>query len=435
MDPVKKTLLNHTCLPRPEQHNHGSYSFELNIHGSDEYQKLSYPVKYGQFSRIKTPEAIFEFNRNHEIRHAQSHHPQWRHPQEWLKRTPGNDWVYYSTGGYAGVFEAIGEYYLPNLTYPTNSLLGGKPFEEPAVSDFVTGWYNILEQVAAMDLVPSVSRFLENVLFNTPARLQKKADQLFNILGSRVSVMPPDARHVDYNIIPLHISDGCLYKCRFCKVKNKNRFQAHSKSRLRQNIGQLKSLYARDIANYNAIFLGEHDALNAPGDLILYAAQKAFDEFEFQASFMKHSFLFLFGSVDSFMAKDSSFFQELNRLPYITYINIGLESCDPDTLKKLGKPITDSDVKAAFKKIQTINRQFPNIEITCNFVMDHALSRAHYDSLFELIRNWTDRPRPKGTVYLSPLAFGQPSRQVLYDFYRLKTQSRFPTFLYIIQRL
>ncbi len=376
-----------------------------------------------------------EFNLNHGIRHAQMKGDAWSHPQEWLKRTAGNDWVYYSTGGYAGVVEAIGEYYLPNLPYPTNSLIGGKPLKEPSVHYLLTHWHDLLNRQCPDDLPEPYAGLLKKIVRNTPARLQEKAEQLFDILGGRVSVMPPDARHVDYNIIPLPISNGCLYKCRFCKVKNKHPFHVHAKPLIQKTISRLKVFYNNDITNYNALFLGDHDALNAPSDVILKTARTAYHAFDFHSSYMQNAFLFMFGSVESLLSKTDDFFEELNRQPYLSYINIGLESYDPKTLCVLGKPITAKDVGQAFDKIQALNRQFSNIELTCNFVIDDRLPPSHFDALLELIRKRPGRTVPKGTVYLSPLAFGQPSRQVLYDFYRLKAKSRFPTFLYIIQRL
>ncbi len=247
--------------------------------------------------------------------------------------------------------------------------------------------------------------------------------------------MPPDARHVDYNIIPVNISDGCLYKCRFCKVKNKKIFSTRSEQNICLQIKRLKQLYDKDIINFNALFLGEHDALNAPCQLILKTARQAWEAFEFQASYMKKNYLFMFGSADSFLNKDMSFFDSLNDLPFQTFINIGLESYDQETLNLLGKPLTVEKVRQAFEKIQIINDTNSHIEVSCNFVMDETLSDPHYTALMALIRESVNRTKPKGCIYLSPLKFGSPSRQVLYDFYKLKSLSRFPTFLYIIQRL
>ena len=279
------------------------------------------------------------------------------------------------------------------------------------------------------------SQWIRAIKQQTPEGLEKKAQKLFDISGSRVTVIPPDARHVDYNIIPISISDGCLYKCRFCKVKNKKKFFVRSEQDIKLQITHLKQLFNKDLINFNALFLGEHDALNTPCELILKTVQHAYDAFEFQASYMKKNYLFMFGSVDSFLNADKAFFKTLNRLDFITFINIGLESYDQATLNLLGKPLTPEKVGLAFEKMQIINDTTPNIEITCNFVMDESLPDSHYTALMSLIRQSVNRPKPKGCIYISPLKFGSPSRQVLYDFYKLKSQSRFPTFLYLIQRL
>ncbi|WP_457552858.1 radical SAM protein [Desulfobacula sp.] len=410
-------------------------SIELNSCGTNEYTKVSFPVKYGIFSRLETGDYIFEFNLNHEIRHAKSKKRSWLHPSEWLKRTMGNDWVYYSTGGYSGVFEAIGEYYLPNLTYPTNSLLGGKPFKENEIDIIVRTWHQIISQLSVTDMPDQFARWVQSIRQQTPEVLQKKAQKLFDISGGRVTVIPPDARHVDYNIIPLTISDGCLYKCQFCKVKNKKKFSVRSEQDIDGQITQLTQLLNKDLINFNALFLGEHDALNTPCELILKTVQNAYDAFKFHTSIMKKSYLFMFGSVDSFLAADPFLFKTLNRLPFQTFINIGLESYDQATLDLIGKPLTKKQVGHAFEKVQAINDTFPNIEITCNFIMDESLPDSHYKALMSLIRESVNQTRPKGCIYLSPLKFGKPSRQVLYEFYKLKSLSRFPTFLYVIQRL
>ncbi len=452
----------------------------LNKKGVNEYTKISFPLKYGIYSEIETKDAILQFNLNHEIIRAKGKDKKWIQPSEWLKRSMGNDWIYYSTGGYAGVFEAIGEYYLPNLQYPTNSLIGGKPFKEPSVERVVSSWQDIIKQSmlsvknslksiknslnsiknssntmksssnsmksssnsmkssseAAQDS-PDVAliSFLEQALHNTPKILQQKAEKLFETTGGRITVMPPDARHVDYDIIPLAISEGCLYKCRFCRVKTDKPFAVKSKHEIQENLKTLKEIYGRDIVNYNAVFLGDHDALNAGEETIISAAEASHSFFNFKDSFMKGSTLLLFGSVDSLMNASKKFFERLNRLPCYTYINIGLESADQKTLDILGKPITSKQVEDAFMYIQHLNKSYSRIEITSNFIMDENLPCGHYPAFLNLVREKINRPKIKGAVYLSPLSINKPSREVLFEFNRLKTLSRVPAFLYIIQRL
>jgi hypothetical protein len=412
-------------------------SIFLNIRGNNEYAKVSYPVKYGIFSRLETREMILEFNLNHEIKHARSKTRHWLHPSEWLKRTVGNDWIYYSSGGYSGVVEAIGEYYLPNFMYATNSLLGGKPFEFPVIADLCSSWQDLMAGIpgALPDMPAPIANWLEKAKSIHGPDLEKKAEHLFDISGARATVLPPDARHSDYNLIPLTIADGCLYKCRFCKVKNKKPFTERSRSDIRQQLRELKLLYGPDLINYNALFLGEHDALNASKDLILSAAQQAYDTLGFEHSFMKQPRMFLFGSVDSLLNADQTLFEALNALSFDTYINIGLESYDPATLERIGKPVTAEKVGRAFDRMSEINQAFAHIEMTGNFIMDDDLPSTHIPAMLSLVRDRFSRPVPKGSIYLSPLQFGKPSREVLYDFYRLKTASRLPMFLYIIQRL
>jgi hypothetical protein len=53
-----------------------SYQFDdliitLDKEGSREFSKVSFPIRYGRFSEIKTPDFIFQFNPNGEIKYIQ----------------------------------------------------------------------------------------------------------------------------------------------------------------------------------------------------------------------------------------------------------------------------------------------------------------------------------------------------------------------------
>ncbi len=409
----------------------------LNRKGEDRYTKISFPVMHGIYSEIETKDHVFRFNLNHEITRGKGKTREWLNPSEWMKRTVGNDWVYYSTGGYTGVKEAIGEYYLPNLPYTTNSLLGGNPFNEKPVHQIRHHWHEMLAETAQKLTDPprEIRQFLDAVLANTPEILEDKAKKLFKISGGRVSVLPPDARHVDYNVIPVNISRGCLYNCRFCRVKSGSRFSVLSENAVHQQITHLKDLFGKDLVNYNSIFLGEHDALNAPSESILSASRTAWKALGLNDSYMKGCNLFLFGSADSLLNKTESEFEALSRPGFHTYINIGLESADPATLEKIGKPLSKEKVVRAYRFAERINALYPSIEITFNFVMDDELPKTHYSSVFDLIKAHGGPNRSKGTVYFSPLRFGRPSKEELYKFNRIKASLPSPAFLYIIQRL
>ena len=405
--------------------------------GARQYTKMSYPVHCGRYSELTTRDWILHFNLNNEVVRAKGRGRDWPHPNEWLKRTVGNDWIYYSSGGYTGVFEATGEYYLPNLPYTTNGLLGGDPYADEIVGRLTRDWPLIIDNLlATVSGLPGESRaFLLKAAANSPQVLADKANQLFAISGHRATVLPPDARHVDYNVIPLTIATGCLYKCRFCEVKNKRPFAPVPQESVSAQITKLAELYDRDLVNYNALFLAEHDGLQAGQAPILAALDEAYRRFGFAGSYLKGCSAFLFGSVTSLLNAPDSFFSELERRPYNVYINIGLESADQATLDLLGKPVTEALVKETFNRIQAINDRFSKTEITANFVLDDELPEAHLTSFLALVRDGLDRVKPKGCVYLSPLRFGQPSRAKTFGFNRLKVLSRVPTFLYIIQRL
>lgn len=405
--------------------------------GGSQYRKLSYPLPCGVFTELACAEAVLHFNGNGEILRAKGRGSDWHHPNEWLKRTAGNDWVYYSSGGYTGVFEAIGEYYLPNFTYPTNSLLGGNPLADKAVHSLIHGWYELVERFAGKysSLSPAHGAFFTQALANTPQQLAARAEQLHRLIGERVSVLPPDARHVDYQLIPLTLSRGCLHKCRFCKVKNIRPFTVLSLEEIRAQVIGLRQWYGRDLGNYNALFLGEHDALQAGEAAILFGVEEAHSGLRFAESRIEGHRTFLFGSAVSLLAAPESLFATLNTLPGRYYINIGLESADQATLELLGKPISEKIVRQAFQRMLEINKRYEHIEITANFIMEEGLPPGHLPSVLTLIRDGLTHTLPKGSIYFSPLTFGQPSRARLFEFNRLKVLSRLPTFLYIIQRL
>jgi hypothetical protein len=405
--------------------------------GSSQYRKLSYPLHCGVFTELACEETVLHFNGNGEILRAKGRGSDWHHPNEWLKRTVGNDWVYYSSGGYTGVFEAIGEYYLPNFTYPTNSLLGGNPFTDKAVDSLIHGWYDVVERFAAKYFCLSSAHdaFFTRALANTPQHLAVRAEQLHRLIGGRVSVLPPDARHVDYQLIPLPLSRGCLHKCRFCKVKNVRPFTVLSREEIRAQIIGLRQWYGHDLVNYNALFLGEHDALQSGEAALLSGLEEAFSGLRFAESRIDCHCTFLFGSAVSLLAASESLFATLNTLPGRYYINIGLESADLATLEQLGKPISTDIVRQAFQRMLEINKRYERIEITANFIMEEGLPPGHLPSILTLIRDGLTHTLPKGSIYFSPLTFGRPSRARLFEFNRLKVLSRLPTFLYIIQRL
>ena len=414
----------------------------LNCEGSKNYTKTSYPVRYGRYSVMECGDYRYHFNLNGEVKHIVGTGPDWPHPAEWLKRTPGNDWLYYSTGNYySGVVDVFGEYYFPYPAYPTNCLFKENPFARQSVktalkevektAPYALGLYredNISEHQELGD-------FLSLVGSNSLDHMRKRADQLHRILKAKVTVLPPDCRHVDYDVIPVMISEGCLYNCSFCEVKSGIGLSCRSRDEITGQLMALREFYGADLRNYNSIYLGQHDALAAKPDDIIFAAQQAYEILAIGQSYMQGPKLFLFGSAESFLRMEKYFWDNLDRLPFYTYVNLGLESFDDATLEFLKKPVSSHDMLKAFSRMLEINKSYEHIEVTANFLLGGELPLSHIPLLFKQIGDSLGKHRGKGCIYISPLKGSTNSKEILNRFREIKQESRMDTFLYLIQRL
>jgi Radical SAM superfamily len=408
--------------------------------GPGSIQKDTFPLRYGTYSEIKTSEYEFRFNLNGEIKFIRGLNLNWPHPAEQLKRTDGNDWVYYTVGdrsGEHGIISWLGEYYMPCLPYPSNSIWEVNYLSNPGIMNAFAAWSQLFGSLygrRSERLHAKARGLISLILDNHDGILHERSKRLNEIIGGRLSVLPPDTRHVDYEIIPLTIADGCLYHCKFCCVKSAHRLQPRTGNDIIEQIRELKLFYGRNLENYNALFLGNHDGLAAGDELIFMAASKAYKNFEFEAR-TKSPFLFLFGSVDSLLMSKNQLFEKLNHLPYHTYINIGLESVDESTLKMIGKPLVESKVREAFNSMIDINAAYKNIEVTANFVIGEGLPAEHYHSLKALLRDEAVISGGKGSIYLSPLKDSPKKRELLPLVNEIKEQSKMPVYIYVIQRL
>lgn len=326
------------------------------------------------------------------------------------------------------------------VQYSSNSIIVNSPFDNESVRSALKSYDTLYEIIKGLNpaLFDDATRnFLEKVKTWSPENLDRRRSELREILDDRITVLPPDARHVDYDVIPLVIADGCLYKCGFCGLKSPKNFSLRSEENIQDQVLRLKNFYGEDIKNYNSLFLAQHDALNAGIDLIEQTATYAFDMFDLENSYIKGSNLFLFGSTGSMFKADDDLFKRLNRLPFKTCINIGLESADEETLRSIKKDITASDVEGCFARITALNRKFENIELTANFLYGENFPENHYPSIFRLADKYIDKNQWKGTVYFSPILGSDKNemRGTKRKFYDIKRRLRVPCFLYLIQRL
>ena len=135
--------------------------------------------------------------------------------------------------------------------------------------------------------------------------------------------------------------------------------------------------------------------------------------------------------------KTDDLFDSLERLPFSTFINIGLESADPQTLVEIRKSITAKMVEEAFSRMLDINRRYDKIEISANFLFGDHLPERHLTSFMALMEKLLKHPYGKGAIYFSPLVEGgtEENRGLVRKFYKVKTLSHLATYIYLIQRL
>ena len=241
----------------PKQHN---FSISVEKQSPAKITKASFPLRYGTYSEIRTSDHEFRFNLNGEIKFIRGLNMNWPHPAEQLKRTDGNDWVYYSVGDQSsedGVISWMGEYYLPCLPYPSNPVWEVDYLSNPSIMNAFAAWsqlYADLYGTKRNTLHPKAEDLIQLILSNDDRVLHDRSQQLCAIIDQSVSVLPPDTRHVDYEILPLMIADGCLYHCDFCCVKTEQHFRVRSKSQIMDQIHQLIEYYGRNLKNYGTMY-------------------------------------------------------------------------------------------------------------------------------------------------------------------------------------
>lgn len=414
----------------------GQILVQLNKQGELRHQKVSYPPLVGNYHQVITPDHCFYYDLNGDIKYIRGRKRDWPHPSEWLKRTRCNRWVYYFSGRYTeDLKDCLGEYYLPCLQTPSNSLWKVGPFAWEPVRWALSTWQEVpamLEAMTERDAPSWLAEFALRLRERDETWLQDRAMKLIHVLGDEIRVLPPDTRHVDYEVLPLLVQRGCLYRCSFCRVKSGNFFRTRSEAELEQQWQGVLNVVDRDLINCNAAFLGQEDALQAGEDLIVFAARRVLQSLE--PSPLQGRYLFLFASVHSLLSASEDLWRSLRKLPCKTYINVGLESAHQGTLDYLGKPEKAERVREAFSRMLQINRDWEKVEISVNFISDPHLPSGHWDEMRDLLSRLPSGLQNKGAVYLSPM--GDCSKREHMRFFQpLKRKSRLPLYFYLIQPL
>jgi hypothetical protein len=408
--------------------------------GRSDWGKYTFPVFYGLPVIVRWRRHEFHFNLLGQVRRIMSRARYWPNAQETLKRTIANDWIFMSTFGYESSFSLMKSHYVPMTSYhdPALFLKEERPLDSPYVAQALETFDELVAhagELARNGAPPRAAAFLEKVSGFGRSALDAQRRRLHAINGGHLTVLPPDTIDVEYEIIPLQISDGCTGGCAFCKFNDGIGFRVRSPENIKTQVSELKSFFGEDLINYNAVVLGQNDALAAGAHAIDFAARLAYEELRVADSYHDGSFLYMFGGAHTLLDADDELFEAMDNLPFGNiFINVGLESPHEDTLQLLGKPQSAADVRRAFEKIRHANRDFNKLNISCNFVVGDDLPRAHVDAVRDLLSS-ADTRMTKGCAYISPLENAASPRLTRNDFTSIKLAAKMPVFLYLVQRL
>ena len=406
--------------------------------GRDDWGKFSFPVWYGIPVKINWREYRYDFNLRGGLKKVSGTTRVWPDPREVLKRTDGNGLIYYGTHGYESSYDLLKSYYVPFNGLYDSDLFEERPLEGGPVRRALENFEKLTVETGRAAAATACGRpreFLMKVAARGRKRLAEEAGALHRIMGVDLPVLPPDTIDVDYEVIPLILSEGCTYNCRFCLFKSTGGFRVRSLQNIAAQVRSLKDFYGPDLINYNSLMLGQNNALAAGEALLLGAAEMAYEGLNLSASYHRgRPNLFLFGSVDSFLEMENSLLDRLEKLPYRTSINVGMESFDQETLDRLGKPLRAERVREAFRKMVAVNRSRSNIGVSCNLVLGGDLPSRHLDAIQSVLAAEATA-RDRGDVYLSPLIGQSKRRGILKAFREMKRASPLPVFIYLAQRL
>lgn len=409
---------------------------QLNRQGMPRYDKLSYPARFGRYHELIWEDCTYHLALDGFPKFLQGR-AGWPHPQEWLKLSRAGDWAYYSAMGYRDLFGLTGEYYYPHLNYVSNPIYSNNPLQSAVVQELLAdhdGRCALVNSLAANKDFPADQRQVLKAFSTwTTNRINGLAAELHRIIKARVPVLPPDCRHVDYDVLPLMISEGCLANCGFCRIKTSTGFRLRDRGELSAQLEGLQNCYGPEIANLAGLFLGQHDALGSGIQPVLSAVEPAMGLLR-PSPYVGPFSVFLFSSASSLMAVSDQDLQRLNDLPGKVYMNVGLESFDQQTLDNIAKPVSAEENRKTFKRICQLNRRLSRLNISINIIAGNLAGPKHLPATEAILAELSGFD-PFTTMYLSPLMDNFNRAAFLADLRNLKSIGKLEVFPYLIQRL
>ncbi len=221
--------------------------------GRDDWGKFSFPVWYGIPVKVNWRGYEFDFNLRGGLKRLAGRRDVWPDPRDVLKRTDGNDFIYYGTDdGYDAGYDLIKNYYVPYNGRSDCDLFTETPLTGRHVRQALEAFDGLISRAGRLaHSAPGIRsrEFLQQVAAQDRDRLTADGQTLHDIIGGRLPVLPPDTIDVDYEVIPLIITEGCSYNCRFCRFKTAGPFRRRSWENIAGQIRALKEFYGADLVN------------------------------------------------------------------------------------------------------------------------------------------------------------------------------------------
>ena len=422
-------------------------SVDFDIYGSDSRPRNEDLSGIGSWIAVEYGGFHFKFDLSGRLKSVNADSGIWPNSWDRFERTQANDWIFFEYEDMGIADASIGDHYIPFNGRTDLPLSSRGEFTPQLRQDVFDTFERLLQRMDVLQrdkpdfthISPNdldstkdrVWRFFEQTSKKDLSWLKKDAQRLYEIVGGEILVLPPDTRRVEYNGAQIFLTDGCPYDCNFCKSGGNSQFRIRDESSIDAQIPALVEYYGAELHNLDSVILCQNDVFPAGARMIGYAANKSYTDFRLADSYMRHSYLFMFATLRSFLTEDD-IIDTLEQLPFtFVYVNIGLEAATQKHLDQLEKPQTVSEVVSGLRKAADINRRSKKVKVSANFLLSDHLGIDHRRGINSAIKNGNYY----GELYFSPILGQSTANIVLPEYNRIRrTNPNIVCHLYTIQR-
>jgi hypothetical protein len=209
----------------------------------------------------------------------------------------------------------------------------GERLVEEARREAVAALAALASPPASGEAAPEADRRLQRIIAMDTAALRGDAAR-FASLYHPVGILPPD----QYLALVLQATEGCSWNaCTFCALYRGTPFRVKSPEEFSAHLDGVRAFFGDSITLRRSLFLGDANALCAPGERMLPLMESAVAAFPEAAAGGVHAF------VDAWSGRRRVAEYEGYAQLGLRRVYVGLETGDPHLLSWLRKPGTPED--------------------------------------------------------------------------------------------